>query len=315
MSTDPPLKIGSLFSGTSALDMAVEQVTGAQPAWFCEWEDAPSKVLARHYPHVPNHRDVTRVDWATVEPVDIITGGYPCQPFSRAGLRKGTNDDRHLWPHILNAIRHLRPRYVFLENVAGHLSLGFGRVLSDLAAIGFDAEWTTVRASDIGAPHHRERLFIIAFPADSHGLGLETQRQPGGSAAEVAGDHNSVDALSWFGSAADIEHEARLRWGDAGLRVAAWSLVMGDPPPVIVDHVTYLHEDLFGTRFPEVKPGINPEFVEWLMGLPAGWVTDTPGLSRADQLKMLGNGVVPQQAAHALHHLLTQAHNTQKAAA
>ena len=124
------MRIGSLFSGYGGLDMAVEAVfPDARPAWFCEWDDAPSKILAHHWPDVPNYRDVTAVDWSAVEPVDIITGGYPCQPFSAAGRRKGTDDDRHLWPYVREAVRVLRPRYVVLENVAGHRSLGFDRVL------------------------------------------------------------------------------------------------------------------------------------------------------------------------------------------
>ena len=168
------MRIGSLFSGTGALDMAVEAVfPGAGPAWFCEWDDAPSKILAHHWPDVPNLRDVTQVDWAQVEPVDIISGGYPCQPFSTQGQRKGTNDERHLWPYVREAVRVLRPRFVVLENVAGHRSLGFDRVLGDLAEDGLHVRWTSVRASDIGAPHRRERLFILAYPADARGEACE----------------------------------------------------------------------------------------------------------------------------------------------
>lgn len=164
------MKIGSMFSGYGGLDLAVEAAfPGAEPAWFCEWEDAPARILAHHWPGVPNYRDVTAVDWETVEPVDIITGGYPCQPFSASGRRKGTDDERHLWPHVREAVRVLRPRYVILENVAGHRSLGFDRVLGDMAEDGLDVRWTSVRASDIGAPHHRDRVFILATPADARG--------------------------------------------------------------------------------------------------------------------------------------------------
>ncbi|MDV8028894.1 DNA cytosine methyltransferase [Rhodococcus sp. IEGM 27] len=156
------MRVGSLFSGYEGLGMAVDVVfPGAQRAWFCEWDEAPSKILDHHWPTVPNHRDVTQIDWDTMPPVDILTGGYPCQPFSAAGQRKGTDDDRHLWPYVRDAIRHLRPRYTLLENVAGHRSMGFDRVLGDLAEDGLDVRWTSLRASDVGAPHHRERLFIL----------------------------------------------------------------------------------------------------------------------------------------------------------
>ncbi|WP_220271031.1 DNA cytosine methyltransferase [Tsukamurella tyrosinosolvens] len=155
------MRIGSTCSGAGALDLAVERVFGAQPAWFCEWEDAPSKVLEHHWPGVPNYRDLTAVDWATVPPVDVFTAGYPCQPFSAAGKRLGTDDERHLWPFIFVALNTLRPRWAVFENVAGHLTLGFDVVLGDLAAHGWFVRWFVCKASDVGAPHHRKRVFIL----------------------------------------------------------------------------------------------------------------------------------------------------------
>ena len=110
------MKLGSLCSGAGGLDLAVEQVFGAETAWHCEIDDAAAKVLAHRWTGVPNHRDLTATDWGAVEPIDILTGGYPCQPFSHAGKRKGTDDERHIWPDVREAIRRLRPRYTFLEN-------------------------------------------------------------------------------------------------------------------------------------------------------------------------------------------------------
>lgn len=156
------MRYGSLFSGAGGLDLAIEEVFGAECAWQCEYDAAASKVLAAHWPAVPNLHDVTTIDWSTVEPVDIMCGGYPCQPFSAAGQRKGTDDERHLWPYFAEAIRRVRPRYVVLENVAGHRSMGFDSVLGDLASLGYDAQWCSIRASDVGAPHRRERLFVLA---------------------------------------------------------------------------------------------------------------------------------------------------------
>lgn len=171
------LTIGSLFSGYGGLDMAVEQVTGARPAWFVEYDTAPSKILAHHWPNVPNYGDVTAVDWSTMPPVDILTGGSPCQDLSAAGKRAGMTEGTrsNLWVNMREAIRIIRPRLVVWENVLGALSatatsdsdmepgtglLGggaghlraLGRVLGDLAEIGYDATWTTLRASDVGAP-------------------------------------------------------------------------------------------------------------------------------------------------------------------
>jgi DNA (cytosine-5)-methyltransferase 1 len=166
------MRVGSLFTGYGGLDMA--SING-DLAWYAEIEPAACRVLEAHHPGVPNLGDITQIDWDEVEPVDVITGGYPCQPFSTAGHRKGRNDERHLWPYVHTAIRTLRPDIAIMENVAGHLSLGFGDVLADLAAIGWDAEWTTVRASDVGACHRRERLFILAYPIERR---TATQRNP-----------------------------------------------------------------------------------------------------------------------------------------
>jgi DNA (cytosine-5)-methyltransferase 1 len=190
------LKIGSLFSGYGGLDLAVMNVTGAEVAWHCEWEDAPSKILDAHFPGVPNYKDVTRVDFTQVEPVDILTGGFPCQDLSLAGKRKGlTKGTRSgLWSEFARAIETLNPRLVVIENVRGLLSASatnpelehcswcmgetgdsepalraLGAVLGDLADIGYDAKWQGVRASDAGAPHNRFRVFIIAYPQNSGG--------------------------------------------------------------------------------------------------------------------------------------------------
>ena len=164
---------GSMCSGYGGLDLAVEAAFGATPLWHAEVEPAASQIVAAHWPEVPNLGDITKVAWDEATRPDIICGGYPCQPFSTAGLRKGSNDDRHLWPHIADAVRVLRPRWVVLENVAGHITLGFERVLGDLAALGFDAEWATLRASDVGACHPRTRLFIVAANAQG-----QEQREP-----------------------------------------------------------------------------------------------------------------------------------------
>lgn len=117
-------------------------------------------MLKHRFPGVPNFGDVTQIDWANVEPVDILTGGYPCQPFSLAGRRLGTNDERHLWPFVVDALRHLMPKQVVFENVRGHLSIGFDEVLRDLAFLGYKVAWDLVAANEVGAPHRRQRIFI-----------------------------------------------------------------------------------------------------------------------------------------------------------
>jgi len=187
------LKIGSLFSGYGGLDLAVEKMFDAKTVWHCEWEDAPSKILKTHW-HVPNYRDVSKVDFREVEQVDILTGGFPCQDLSlagkRAGLAPGTRSG--LWSEFARAIETIKPKYVVIENVRGLLSAkatnpemehcpicmgetwnrestmsALGGVLGNLADLRYDAKWTGVRASDAGAPHARFRIFIIAYPADN----------------------------------------------------------------------------------------------------------------------------------------------------
>ena len=135
-----------------------------QVIWQSEVDPYCCKVLKKHWPEVTNYGDIREVDWSTVARPDVICGGYPCQPFSLAGTRNGTKDIRHLWPYMFAAICHFRPRFAILENVRGHLSLGFGDVLQDLAKIGFNAEWQVLSAATFGAPQKRERLFIVAYP-------------------------------------------------------------------------------------------------------------------------------------------------------
>jgi DNA (cytosine-5)-methyltransferase 1 len=339
------MKVGSLFTGYGGLDTAV----GGELAWYAEIDKAACEVLAYRYPGVPNLGDITKIDWTQVEPVDVLTGGYPCQPFSHAGLRKGKNDDRHLWPYVRDAIDTLRPEYAVLENVSGHLTLGFANVLSDLATIGFDAEWGTFRAFDVGAPHQRKRLFIIAYPArgtwgegqgrdyqkserstrlathtgspitntdsDGHGQQLHAGRM--GSVESKAtgstqqrersrGEFNprGVDDAAYADNTIRCDTQERLcafplsgsdfaadtDWGKYAPAIRRWESVLDRPAP----EPTVQRKD---------KRRLNPQFVEWMMGLPEGWVTGH-GLSAAQELKMLGNGVVPQQARSAIAQLM-----------
>jgi DNA (cytosine-5)-methyltransferase 1 len=172
--------IGSLCTGYTGLDTAAEHVTGGRTVWHCEIEDAPSRLLAHRFPDVPNHHDLKTLAWAD-HPVDVLTGGYPCQPFSGAGKRLGTDDPRHLFPWIARGIALMRPPLVLLENVRGHLTLGFGVVLAELDRLGYDVRWTLLRAADIGAPHGRSRLWIAARAREAGGWS-----RPGGEPTAYA---------------------------------------------------------------------------------------------------------------------------------
>ena len=172
------MKFGSLFSGIGGIDLGLERA-GMSCIWQSEIEPYACQVLAKHWPDIPNLGDIRDIDWTTVERADLVAGGYPCQPFSLAGSRKGEDDSRHLWPMFADCIRVVRPRYALLENVSGHLGLGFGSVQRDLAEIGYDARWDCIPAAALGAPHLRDRVFVVATRRTPRDTDSQSQsRQP-----------------------------------------------------------------------------------------------------------------------------------------
>ncbi|MGH9251979.1 MAG: DNA cytosine methyltransferase, partial [Acidimicrobiales bacterium] len=168
------MNVFSLFSGIGGLELGLQRA-GMTVVGQVEIDPFCRQVLAKHWPEVPRHDDVrTCADWWQSEPrptVDLVCGGFPCPPFSKAGHRRGVTDERWAWPWMADAIRALRPRYVLVENVAAFLTApeAFGWLLGDLAEIGFDAEWSVISACAMGAPHTRERLFLVAYPHSGDG--------------------------------------------------------------------------------------------------------------------------------------------------
>lgn len=160
---------GSLFSGIGGMDLGLERA-GMDCAWQVEIDEFCRKVLTKHWPEVPKYNDVRECGKHNLKPVDLIAGGFPCQDVSSAGAKIGIDGDRSgLWREFARVISELRPRFVLVENVSGLLERGMGRVIGDLAAIRYDAEWKTLPACLWGAPHCRERVWIIAYP-QSNGL-------------------------------------------------------------------------------------------------------------------------------------------------
>ncbi|MGC4851858.1 DNA cytosine methyltransferase [Micromonospora sp. DT4] len=158
-----PLTLGSLCTGYGGLDLAIEHVTGAQLAWYADTDPAASRVLAARYPGKENLGDISSVDWGEVAKVDIIAAGFPCQDISNAGRREGITGSRSgLWTAVADCVRALGPALVVVENVAALRSRGLGVVVADLAKIGYDSRWVCLRASDVGAAHRRDRLFLLA---------------------------------------------------------------------------------------------------------------------------------------------------------
>jgi len=375
------LRLGELCAGYNGLGMAVEEVFGATPAWFSEYDAAPSKILAHHYPDVPNYGDMTAIDWAAIERVDIISGGTPCQDLSNAGRRAGMTEGTrsNLWVQMREAIAIQRPRYVVWENVRGAYSAkanselehcprcmgetgqrgpalrALGRVLGDLSDLGFDAEWRGLRASEVGASHARYRVFVLAkrreatansssaglalsgpgsipprqdssaatignptsiadayrlgyergWEARNRGIGLADINKPAANAESIRRAERWTEP-AWregrLGTASDSASPTD--WGNYAASIHRWERVTGRPAPRPTE--------------PTGRNGgqrLSPRFTEWMMGLPDGWVTDPAiGITRNEQIKACGNGVVPQQATAALRDMLTAFENQEVAA-
>lgn len=159
------MTFGSLFSGIGGMDLGLERA-GMECRWQVEIDEFCQKVLEKHWPGVKRYGDIRQLDFSELETVDLIAGGFPCQDVSHVGKRTGIDGARSgLWASMALAIYHIRPKYALVENVPGLLDRGIERVLRDLAGLGFDAEWTVLSACTFGAPHPRERVFILAYPA------------------------------------------------------------------------------------------------------------------------------------------------------
>jgi DNA (cytosine-5)-methyltransferase 1 len=448
-----PRTVGSLCTGYGGLELAAAELFGPLKAlWYAEYDPTSklpgdrqpaARVCAERHPDTPNIGDIEAITaagrWSTLPRVDVLCAGYPCQGESDAGLRRGADDPRFRWPDVHAAIRALRPRLVLLENVRGHLNRSFPRVVADLAAIGYVGRWRCVRASDVGAPHRRNRLYAAAWPADAgppptratapardtatdvellptpragdairgsdpnrvaraganqgraSGTGRSlvdallptpttrdhkgagwgdqpgrplsetimrllptptaerTGHNQGGAAGRVGPERPSLDQIGKLlptpkasdgekggpnqrGSSGDLalpavaasllptptvadsrntrnatagrttgsNHNAGWtlsdvahaeRWGQYATAITRWETTLGRPAP---------DPTVTGRNG---RPQLSPLFVEWMMGLPDGWVTAVID-HRGQALKVLGNGVVPQAAAHAYRLIL-----------
>ena len=255
------LTVGSLFSGIGGLDLGLERA-GMNVIWQSEIDPYACKVLAKHWPEVPNHGNIKEINWTTVIRPDVICGGYPCQPFSTAGKRQGENDPRHLWPWVREAISQLRPQYAVLENVRGHLSLGGTTVIGELAAIGYDAEWRVVSAASVGANHRRDRVIIVAYP---HSEGLQRRPKTAIPQRQITNGHARQGGTS-------------LANPDSGRRIHSRAQVFSTDTRLTA--LSQLAPSSWWATEPNVGRVAN--------GVP----------NRVDRLRALGNAVVPQVAEY-----------------
>jgi site-specific DNA-cytosine methylase len=191
--------MGSLFAGIGGFDLGFERA-GFKTVWQVEIDPYAQKVLAKNFPEAERFGDIRECGSHNLKPVDVICGGFPCQDISNAGLRAGIEGERSgLWKEYARIIGELRPRYIVVENVAALLGRGMGVVLGDLAEIGYDAEWEVVSAADVGAPHLRERIWIVAYPRS------EGRRKIAGSAHGDEGQNEGWAEIQVYKSSGDGE--------------------------------------------------------------------------------------------------------------
>ena len=205
------MRHGSLFSGIGGFDLAAEWM-GWENVFHCEWNPFGQKVLNHYWPNAISYEDITKTDFTIHRgDIDLITGGFPCQPYSMAGKRKGKEDDRHLWPEMLRAIREIQPRWVVGENVFGLVNwsggLVFHEVQADLEAEGYEVFPYVLPAVSVNAPHRRDRIWFVAhaigstagpsrtgYRIESNWSDLNPQSQQGGGEAE---QHTGCVDVSW----------------------------------------------------------------------------------------------------------------------
>ena len=267
-----------LFSGIGGFSLGLEATGGFETVAFCDIEEYPRKVLAKHWPRVKQYTDIKELTYdklksdglvSSTEKIDIITGGYPCQPFSVAGRKKGEKDPRHLWPEYFRLVQELKPTWVIGENVSGHLKLGLDTVLENLESEGYATRTFSISASSVGANHQRERIFIVAnSPVEgSQGLGGQSNME-GKSSDELA-------TGSKQGREQDVADAERI--GQQG---------QGKPVGPSVQRRIKIGETSWTDDGSEGTQGwwdIEPDVGRVAHGVP----------KRVDRLKCLGNSLIP----------------------
>src|SRR3990167_699364 len=291
---------GSLFSGIGGFDLGFERA-GFRSTWRVKIPPSSPAALAKHSPGAPRHNDIRSVGARNLEPVDVITGGFPCQPFSVAGKRAGAADDRYLWPEMLRVIAEVQPAWVVAENVPGLINMGLDQVLSDLEASGYETGTLIIPACGVDAPHRRNRLWIVA-----HTSRIQQGRQEQRTERERAGQCGESGNVSDASSIRCLETRAR-QFIESGETLANASQQpkreSADKANAVTVGREARHESLNSGRH-DADANSQPsgriteprkEHCEWLPEPGVGRVAH--GISnRVDRLKALGNAIVPQIA-------------------
>lgn len=294
------MRVLDLFSGIGGFSLGLERTGGFRTVAFCEIDPYCRRVLAKHWPDVPVHDDITTREFQEGE-ADVITAGFPCQDLSYAGAGAGLSGARSgLYREVIRAVRVVRPRYAVLENVAALLGRGLGTVLGDLAAVGYDAEWHCIPASAVGAPHIRDRIWIIAKPqcSNSHLAGshrAEKHERP----FELRDEQGCVSGpLGQTLSDAKSERRRKarqLRRGQPAQRSGRLGEEMADASGAGLQGAGDVSQAPPRAAAGQSVLGSSGIGRQWLaepdMGRVAHGIPD-----RVDRLRALGNAIVPQIA-------------------
>jgi len=283
------LRVLDLFSGIGGFSLGLERTGGFETVAFCEFAEFPRKVLAKHWPDVPIFNDVRTLKGSDIDgPIDVVCGGYPCQPFSTAGQRRGEEDDRHLWPEFNRIVAELRPAWVIGENVTGHISMGLDDVLSDLEGQGYACRTFVIPSCAVNAPHRRERVWAVANAS-------KLQRDGGGGYTEQG--ERQVPESGKRGSATYVANAERI-----GQQGSGESFDTSDCAPERKGQADQsIYERQSRKRRTESGMGGMADGISAGMDGHCRW-PDEPDIGRvasgvkdrAHRLKALGNAVVPQ---------------------
>jgi DNA (cytosine-5)-methyltransferase 1 len=271
------MKLGSLFSGGGLGDLGF-LAAGLDIAWQCEIDEYCQSILELRYPESKKYRDIKSLKGDELEPVDIITGGFPCQPFSVAGKQKGKEDNRYLWPEMLRVIKECKPRWIVGENVPGIINLALDTVCADLETEGYEV-WPIVFPSHaLGAWHKRDRLWIVGY--SQHNGSFETKDR--GSVHESQEQIKQDKSIQFKGTSSLPTYVANPIIGPQG--TAQREITNTGWPDNIQDYGNLMGSNLRDgsealRRFWESEPAVG----RVAHGMP----------NRVDRLKMLGNGQVP----------------------